>query len=104
LRFLAVRASVVGTTDLVSLVAEMATTDHAKITAVELPDMRTIDIEEEMKVAEMKVAVMIIVEMIPDGMTIVEMIIDVRTTTVEAMIIVARRAVADPPVLDIKVI
>ena len=98
------RASVVGTTDLVSLVAEMATTDPAKITAVELPDMRTIDIEEEMKVAEMKVAVMIIVEMIPDGMTIVEMIIDVRTTTVEAMIIVARLAVADPPVLDIKVI
>ena len=98
------RASVVGTTDLVSLVAEMATTDHAKITAVELPDMRTIDIEEEMKVAEMKVAEMIIVEMIPDGMTIVEMIIDVRTTIVEAMIIVARLAVADPPVLDIKVI
>jgi hypothetical protein len=76
---------------------------------VELPDMRTIDIEEEMKVAEMKVAEMkvaemIIVEMIPDGMTIVEMIIDVRTTIGEAMIIVARLAVADPPVLDIKVI
>ena len=108
LKFLEAMEDVAETIVLVTITAAMVMIAPEKIIKEEVPDMRMIETEEEMKAAEMIIAEMITGEMTTDVTIIDVTITDVRnidaTTNTVAMIIVERPAAVDPLELDTKVV
>lgn len=95
---------VVETIALVSMGVVMDTTDRVTTIIEVVPGTRMIEIEEEMKDAEMNTDATTTDVTTTDVTTIDAKSIDATTTTVATTIIVERLAAADPLELDTKVI